>query len=303
MSRRRRTTLPRLLILLLLLLISLHVVSHYRNPFIRFTMRSRTFQLSSIANHYRLTTIDAALPDEHFAIDSPADDSMAHSLEGSAFSRLPGPEGIILQPTQRRRIWPLLHTQGQAYEHGIIQNFAQPVSFATAVATISPPSSQRTFNFAGGFPKLAPKSKPVTFPATTATATAPPQLLLSNKTYPATQNAIAIIISAPRTPATGPSKTKSMMTFSAPASVISMITVGNPSRRLTFHQYAIHHGYVILLVAFPTLLLITRRHYISRRTANRLQKNLCPTCAYDLRESPTRCPECGTIPQPTTPAT
>jgi hypothetical protein len=32
-----------------------------------------------------------------------------------------------------------------------------------------------------------------------------------------------------------------------------------------------------------------------RERAANVKANLCPVCGYDLRESPDRCPECGTI--------
>lgn len=41
-----------------------------------------------------------------------------------------------------------------------------------------------------------------------------------------------------------------------------------------------------------TLYLIRRRRMAVRRS-NRIERGLCPSCGYDLRSSPTRCPECG----------
>lgn len=48
----------------------------------------------------------------------------------------------------------------------------------------------------------------------------------------------------------------------------------------------------ILAAVFPAWAL--RRDYLRR---HRAKANLCLSCGYDLRASPTRCPECGTVAQ------
>jgi hypothetical protein len=45
--------------------------------------------------------------------------------------------------------------------------------------------------------------------------------------------------------------------------------------------------------ALPIGHLLFRQH---RRRAARAAAGLCPTCGYDLRASPERCPECGAVP-------
>lgn len=58
------------------------------------------------------------------------------------------------------------------------------------------------------------------------------------------------------------------------------------------HAFLIPFWFVLLATATPPLLLL--RHLRRRRRRYRLAHNLCIKCAYDLRASPQKCPECGT---------
>ena len=56
--------------------------------------------------------------------------------------------------------------------------------------------------------------------------------------------------------------------------------------------WAPHWVFVLLFAALPTAHTLARRHAVYRRRRGLL---LCPACGYDLRASPNRCPECGTV--------
>ncbi|MDB5293257.1 MAG: hypothetical protein JWL69_4498 [Phycisphaerales bacterium] len=59
-----------------------------------------------------------------------------------------------------------------------------------------------------------------------------------------------------------------------------------------FTEVGIPYYFLFALTALP-IFVWARRRYQSR---GRKHLNLCPSCGYDLRATPDRCPECGAIP-------
>jgi len=49
-------------------------------------------------------------------------------------------------------------------------------------------------------------------------------------------------------------------------------------------------------VAIPSCFRAWRREQVIQRLLDWHLRGFCPVCGYDLRESPHRCPECGTVP-------
>jgi hypothetical protein len=85
-----------------------------------------------------------------------------------------------------------------------------------------------------------------------------------------------------------------MIAMAAPTMLVSSQSVlagwwGNLCLVIAGQFLEIAAGFVIVLP-------IWRR----RKRDERLAANQCPSCGYDLRASPERCPECGTVPEVTT---
>jgi hypothetical protein len=65
-------------------------------------------------------------------------------------------------------------------------------------------------------------------------------------------------------------------------------------------ETATGHTHAVAFAPFWSLALLTSLLPLAwlasrRRTHHRQESGLCPTCGYDLRATPDRCPECGTV--------
>jgi len=64
----------------------------------------------------------------------------------------------------------------------------------------------------------------------------------------------------------------------------------------TATQYITPHWLAATIFAIIPTFAVTRLIRSKRRMRKRAAKDLCLSCGYDLRASPDRCPECGTVP-------
>jgi hypothetical protein len=66
----------------------------------------------------------------------------------------------------------------------------------------------------------------------------------------------------------------------------------NGPRYWQFHIF--YRTLLLLFGAYPSVMLLRFCRYHLDVGRRRIERGLCPVCAYDLRASKDRCPECGT---------
>ncbi len=62
------------------------------------------------------------------------------------------------------------------------------------------------------------------------------------------------------------------------------------------HEWMISCAVVIIIFSTLPVLWLGQKGWRAHRRRSNRRKGFCPICSYDLRATPDRCPECGTIP-------
>jgi hypothetical protein len=83
--------------------------------------------------------------------------------------------------------------------------------------------------------------------------------------------------------------------FRPPNSLVGFAYSADVHPIASSYQALLPCWFVALALAVPPCLWIVRR-LVRRRRERRTGLGLCPACGYDLRATPGRCPECGTVP-------
>ena len=81
------------------------------------------------------------------------------------------------------------------------------------------------------------------------------------------------------------------------ATAVGGATVGWPTVLLALWGCALLGGVCFLfwVLVFDRFLLPVRDGMRDAEREHRVRRGLCPSCAYDLRATPGRCPECGEL--------
>jgi hypothetical protein len=90
-----------------------------------------------------------------------------------------------------------------------------------------------------------------------------------------------------------PSKSRDMM-LHPPSFECHYTDASHSGRLIRFYTLGLPHWLFIVLFASCLALPVNRWFRLGRCA----RLNRCPICGYDLRATPDRCPECGTVPAP-----
>jgi hypothetical protein len=86
--------------------------------------------------------------------------------------------------------------------------------------------------------------------------------------------------------------------YSVPQQVVTVPTIGSPHRLISKLRYVVVPCWMMALATSILPLCRAGSLWLRSRRQRRVRRvGLCPACGYDLRATPGRCPECGTMPK------
>jgi hypothetical protein len=90
----------------------------------------------------------------------------------------------------------------------------------------------------------------------------------------------------------GMTRNTKLLLFAAAMGVaaVSIVVVRGIDPRIVWRGYLVGMSLFLIL---PLAVISVVRSIRARKRRGRIARGLCPSCAYDVRATPDRCPECG----------